>query len=128
MWHKRFRPIVLGLHDYSSTCSTNNYDAIIHHFGSFFHKNPPLNKDLPIILIFLILYNITFGLSHPHKIDYRVYMPHKNKITNKQVTKKHVAVLLKERCLKWVWNINYNKSKCICHLLTCHFESHNLKP
>ncbi len=60
-------------------------------FGSLSHKNPPLNIDLPIILIFLILYNITFDLSHPHKIDYRVCMPHNNIIPNKQVTKRHVC-------------------------------------
>ncbi len=31
MQQKRFQPIVLGLHDYISTCSTNNYDTILHH-------------------------------------------------------------------------------------------------
>jgi len=38
----------------------------------FSHKNPPLNIDLPTILILLISYNITFSLSHPHKIDCKV--------------------------------------------------------
>jgi hypothetical protein len=28
---KRFRPIILGLHDYISTCTTNNSDTIPHH-------------------------------------------------------------------------------------------------
>jgi hypothetical protein len=57
----------------------------------FLHKNPPLNIDLPIILILLISYNIIFGPSHPHRIDYRVWRSHKNKITNRQVTKNHVC-------------------------------------
>jgi hypothetical protein len=56
-----------------------------------------LNIDLPIILIFLIFYNITFGPSHPHMIDCRVYRPHKNKITNKQVTKKLVCNSVQRR-------------------------------
>ncbi len=60
-------------------------------FNSLSHRNPPLNIDLPIILIFLISYNITFNPSHPHKIDSRVYKPHKNKTTNKQVIKRHVC-------------------------------------
>ncbi len=59
-------------------------------FGSLSHKNPPLNIDLPIILSILIFYNITFGPSHPHRIDCKVCRPHKNTITNKQVTKSHV--------------------------------------
>jgi len=29
---KKFQTIVLGLHDYISTCSTNNYDTISHHY------------------------------------------------------------------------------------------------
>jgi hypothetical protein len=40
--------------------------------GSLSHKNPPLSIDLPIIFILVIFFNITFSLSHPHKIDYRV--------------------------------------------------------
>jgi hypothetical protein len=48
-----------------------------------------LNIDLPINFIFLIFY-ITFSPSHPHRIDCRVYRPHMNKITNKQVTKRRV--------------------------------------
>jgi hypothetical protein len=28
---KKFQPIVLGLHDYTSMCSTNNYDTIPRH-------------------------------------------------------------------------------------------------
>ncbi len=32
MRQKIFQPIVLGLHDYISTCSTNNYDTIFHHY------------------------------------------------------------------------------------------------
>ncbi len=79
-------PIVLGIHDYSSTWLTNNYDTIFIIIGSLSHNNPPLNIDLPLILIFLISYNIAFNPSHPHKIDIKVYKPHKNKITNKQVT------------------------------------------
>ncbi len=31
MQQKKFHLIVLGLHDYTSTCSTNNYDTIHHH-------------------------------------------------------------------------------------------------
>jgi hypothetical protein len=50
-----------------------------------------LNIDLPIILILLIFYNITFGPSHPHRIDFKVYRRHKNKITNKQITKRCVC-------------------------------------
>jgi hypothetical protein len=46
-----------------------------------------LNIDLPIILIFLISYNITFGPSHLDMIDFKVWRLHKNKISNKQVTK-----------------------------------------
>ncbi len=60
-------------------------------FGSLFHQNPPLNMNFPIILIILMFYNIIFYLSHLHMIDYRVYRPHKNKITNKQITKRHVC-------------------------------------
>jgi len=41
-------------------------------FASLFHKNPPLNMDLPIILILLIFYNITFSLSHPYRINCKV--------------------------------------------------------
>jgi hypothetical protein len=59
--------------------------------GSFSHRNPPLNIDLPTTFILLISYNIIFNPSHPHKIDFRVYMLHKNKITNKQVMKRHVC-------------------------------------
>jgi hypothetical protein len=40
--------------------------------GSLSHRNPPLNIDLPITLVFLISYNITFGPSHLNWIDYRV--------------------------------------------------------
>jgi hypothetical protein len=46
-----------------------------------------LNIDL-IIFIILISYNISF--TPPH-LDYRIWKPHKNKITNKQVSKKHVC-------------------------------------
>ncbi len=60
-------------------------------FNSLSHKNPTLNINLPIIFIFLVFYNITFSPSHPHKIDCRVHKPHKNKITNKQVTKKLIC-------------------------------------
>ncbi len=60
-------------------------------FSSLSHWNPPLNINLPITFILLIFYNITFSLSHPHRIDYNVYRLHKNKITNKQVTKRHVC-------------------------------------
>jgi hypothetical protein len=31
MWYKRFRPIVLGLHDHFFTYLTNNYDTNFHH-------------------------------------------------------------------------------------------------
>jgi hypothetical protein len=65
--------------------------------GSLFHKNPPLNLDLPIILILLIFYNITFVPSHPHMIDFRVYRPHKNKITNKQIMKRCVCSNVQRR-------------------------------
>jgi hypothetical protein len=41
-WHKTFQPIVLGLHDYSSTCSTNNYDTIPHHFWLPFSQEPTI--------------------------------------------------------------------------------------
>jgi hypothetical protein len=58
---------------------------------SLSYGNPPLNIDLPIIFILLIHYNITFGSSHPHKIGCRVCMPHKNKITNKQIMKRCVC-------------------------------------
>jgi hypothetical protein len=59
--------------------------------GSFYHRNSPLNIDLPTTFILLISYNIIFGPSHLHKIDFRVYMPHKNQITSKQITKRHVC-------------------------------------
>ncbi len=85
--HKRFQPNVLGLHDYTSIRSTNNYDTFFVILGSLSHKNPSLNIDLPIIPIFLISYNITFGHSHLDRIDCRVWRSHKNKITSIQVTK-----------------------------------------
>ncbi len=69
MQQKIFQPIVLGLHDYTSTYSTNNYDTIPHHYWLPFS---PLNIDLLIILIILIFYNITFGPFHPNKIDCKV--------------------------------------------------------
>jgi hypothetical protein len=59
--------------------------------GSLSHKNPPLNINLPITLIFLISYNITFSLSHQNRINYKVFKLHKNKIINKQVTKRRVC-------------------------------------
>jgi hypothetical protein len=31
VWHNIFQLIVLGLYDYTFTCSTNNYDTIPHH-------------------------------------------------------------------------------------------------
>ncbi len=65
--------------------------------GSFSHKNPPLNINVPIILILLIFHNITFGPSHPHRIDFRVSKLHKNKIISKQVTKRHVCNSTQER-------------------------------
>jgi hypothetical protein len=40
--------------------------------GFLSQNNPPVNIDLPVIFIFLIFYNITFGLSHPNMIGYRV--------------------------------------------------------
>jgi hypothetical protein len=40
--------------------------------GSLSDKNPPLTIDLPIILILLIFYNITFDPSHLNMIDYEV--------------------------------------------------------
>jgi len=60
-------------------------------FGSHSHKNPPLNIDFPLIIIFKISCNITFGLSHLDRLDYRVLRLHKNKIINKQVTKRCVC-------------------------------------
>ncbi len=60
-------------------------------FSSLSHRNPPLNINLPIIFILLIFYNIPFGFSHLDMIDYKVYRSHKNKITNKQITKRHVC-------------------------------------
>ncbi len=65
--------------------------------GSFSHKNPPLNINLPIILILLMSYNITFDPSHPHKINFRDYRLHKNKITNKQVMKRRVCNSVQRR-------------------------------
>jgi hypothetical protein len=65
--------------------------------GSLFHRNPPLNINFPMILIFLISYNITFGSSHPNRIDYRAWRLHKNKTTNKQVTKMHVCGSVQRR-------------------------------
>ncbi len=59
--------------------------------GSLSHKNPSLNIDVPIIFILLISYNIIFGPSHPHRINFRVCMPHKNKIINKQVMKRRAC-------------------------------------
>ncbi len=59
--------------------------------GSLSHMNPPLNIDLHIIIIFLISDNITFGPSHLDRIDCKVWSPHKNKTTSKQVTKRHVC-------------------------------------
>jgi hypothetical protein len=47
----------------------------------------------------LISYNITFGPSYLNMIDYRVWRPHKNKITNKQITKRCVCNRLKEGCM-----------------------------
>jgi hypothetical protein len=49
-------------------------------FGSLSHKNPPLNMDLPIILILLIFYNITFSPSHPNRINCKVLRLHMNKL------------------------------------------------
>jgi hypothetical protein len=39
---KKFQPIVLGLHDYIYTCSTNNYDAIPHHSWLPFSHEPTI--------------------------------------------------------------------------------------
>jgi len=90
MRHKIFQPIVLGLHITLPLVQPTIMIQILIIFGSLSHMNPPLNIDLPIIFIILISYNITFGPSHPHRIDCKVCTPHKNKITNKQVTKRRV--------------------------------------
>jgi hypothetical protein len=64
--------------------------------SSLSHKNPPLNINLPLIFIFLIFY-VIFNPSHPHMIDCRVYRLHMNKISNKQVTKRHVCRSVQRR-------------------------------
>ncbi len=96
MQYKIFRPIVwvymITLPFVQPTIMTQF--LII--FDSLSHKNPPLNINLPIILIFLIFY-ITSSPSPPHKIDGRVYSLHMNKITNKQVTKKCVCKNVQRR-------------------------------
>ncbi len=91
MQHKIFRPIVLGLHIILPFVQPTIMIQFLIIFGSLSHMNPPLNTDLPIIFIILISYNITFGPSHPHRIDCRVCTSHKNKITNKQITKMRVC-------------------------------------
>ncbi len=85
---------------------------------SLSHMNPPLNINL-IIFIFLIFYNITFGLSHPYRIDHKVWRPQKNKNTKKQVMKRCVCSNVQRRAyasrpivwkddmiLKTLWIIN----------------------
>jgi hypothetical protein len=75
--------------------------------NSFSHRNPPLNIDLPIIFILLISYNITFNPSHPNMINYKVWRSHKNKITNKQVTKRCVCNNVQRKAHAFrpiVWN------------------------
>jgi len=91
MQQKIFQPIVLGLHDYTSTTQPTIMIQILIILGSLSHRNLALNINLPIILIFLISYNITFGPSHQDIIDYKVSRLHKNKITSKQVTKRRVC-------------------------------------
>ncbi len=39
---KIFQPTVLGLHDYISTYSTNNYDTILHHYWLPFAQEPTI--------------------------------------------------------------------------------------
>jgi hypothetical protein len=42
MQQKIFQLIVLGLHDYTSTCLTNNYDTIPHHSWLPFSQEPTI--------------------------------------------------------------------------------------
>jgi hypothetical protein len=42
MRHRISQPIILGLHDYSSTCSTNNYDTITCHSWLPFSQEPTI--------------------------------------------------------------------------------------
>jgi len=80
---KDISTIILGLHDYTSTCSTNNYDTIPHHSWLSFSQESTIEHDLFIIFIILISYNITFNLFDPNRIDCRVLRLHKNKISKK---------------------------------------------
>ncbi len=44
---KKFRPIVLGLHDYTSICLANNYDIIPHQFWLPFSQEPTIEHRPP---------------------------------------------------------------------------------
>jgi hypothetical protein len=88
--------------------------------GSLSHKNPPLNIDLPLTLILLISYNIIFSPSHPHNIDFKVYKPHKNKITNKRCVCNNVQKMAHAyRATVWrdvrIFKVNMGKTKLRCH-------------
>jgi hypothetical protein len=85
------------MHDYSSLVQPIITIQFLIILGSLSHKNPPLNIKFPTILILLISYNITFNISHPHMIEFRVSKPHKNKITNKQIMKGCVCNNAKKR-------------------------------
>ncbi len=67
-----FQPIVLGLHDYTSTCSTNNHDIIPHHFWLPFSLEPTIEHKPSYNFHSLISYNITFGPSHPNRLNCKV--------------------------------------------------------
>jgi len=61
--------------------------------------NPPLNIDLHIIFIILISYNITFGPSHPHRIDVGFVHHTKTKLPTNKSQKGVYAIVFKEGCM-----------------------------